>query len=109
MSYHNKEINMQTKDFDDYLKSRLSKKKIKQIERDAKMEYETMLALRQDVSNAMNGHMSEHSLGINDVVAGLGKSPTLVSRIIKGEGNLTLSTIAQLYAFMGKKTHIVAQ
>lgn len=100
---------MNIKNFDDYLESRLSKKKIKEVERDAKMEYETMIALKQDISNAMNEYISEHHLGFNDVVQRLGKSPSQVSKIIKGEGNFTLATIAQLYAFMGKKAHIVAR
>ncbi len=100
---------MKTKNFDTYLESRLSKQKIKQIERDAKMEYETMIALKKDISSAINNYMESNQLGFNDVVERLGKSPSQVSRIIKGEGNLTLSTIAQIYAFMGKRAHLVAQ
>ena len=100
---------MKTKNFDTYLESRLSKQKIKQIERDAKMEYETMLALKEDIASAINNYMKSIKLGFNDVVERLGKSPSQVSRIIKGEGNLTLSTIAPIYAFMGKRAHLVAQ
>ena len=31
----------------------------------------------------------------------------IISRIIKGEANLTLATVAQLYAIMGRRAHIV--
>jgi len=53
-------------------------------------------------------YMSEKNIGFNEMVRKLGKSPTQVSKIIKGEANLTLATIAQLFAIMGYKAHIVA-
>lgn len=65
-----------------------------------------MLALKQDISDAMNEYMNAHNLGFNDVAQKFGKSPSQVSRIMKDEGNLTLATITQLYAFMGKKARM---
>lgn len=63
--------------------------------------------LQHDVSKAIIDYMASHNVGFNDLVRKLGKSPTQASKIIKGEANLTLATIAQLYAFMRKRTHIV--
>jgi NCAIR mutase (PurE)-related protein len=90
---------MATRSFDDYLASRLSKQEIKEVKIDAQMEYESMLALQHDISKAVIDYMSQNDVGFNDVVQGLGKSPSQVSKIIKGEGNLTIATIAQIFAF----------
>ena len=64
--------------------------------------------LQHDISKAVIDYMAKNNVGFNDLVRKLGKSPTQVSKIIKGEANLTLATIAQLYAFMGRRAHIVS-
>ena len=50
--------------------------------------------------------MSEKEIGFNDLVRKLGKSPSQVSKIIKGEANITLATVAQLFAMMRRKPHL---
>ena len=99
---------MKSKSFKAHLANRLSKKEIAEIEKAAKMEHESLQMLQQDVSKAVIEYMAKHNVGFNDLVRKLGKSPTQVSKIIKGEANLTLATIAQLYAFMGRRAHIVS-
>lgn len=99
---------MKTKSFKEYLDTRLSKAEIKQIEQAAKIEFEVFSMLQSDISKALAHYMSESNIGFNELVRQLGKSPTQVSRIIKGEANLTLATIAQLYALMGQRVHLVA-
>ncbi len=99
---------MKTKSFEDHLASRLSKQEIAEIEKAAKIEHESLEMLQHDVSKAVINYMAKNNVGFNDLVRKLGKSPTQVSRIIKGEANLTLATIAQLYAFMGQRAHIVS-
>jgi antitoxin component HigA of HigAB toxin-antitoxin module len=99
---------MKTKSFEAHLANRLSKKEITEIEKAAKIEHESLQMLQHDVSKAVIDYMAKHDVGFNDLVRKLGKSPTQVSKIIKGEANLTLATIAQLYAFMGRRAHIVS-
>lgn len=99
---------MKTKSFEDHLASRLSRQEIDEIERAAKIEHESLEMLQHDISKAIIDYMAKNNVGFNDLVRKLGKSPTQVSRIIKGEANLTLATIAQLYAFMGQRAHIVS-
>ena len=40
--------------------------------------------------------MPDNGIGFNEVVRKLGKSPTQVSKIIRGDANLTLATVAQI-------------
>jgi len=97
---------MKTKSFKKYLEKRLNKQEIKEIEKAAQIEYQILRFLQKDISTAVLHYMSKNDIGFNDFVNKIGKSPTQVSKIIKGEANLTLATIAQLYAIMGQKVHL---
>ena len=97
---------MKVKSFAKHLKDRLNKKEIAEIEKAAKTECEALRALQDDIAKAVAQYMAKHNIGFNDLVERTGKSPTQVSRIIKGEANLTLATVAQLYAIMGYKARI---
>lgn len=99
---------MKTKSLNAYLAKRLSKEEIAEIEKAAEIEHESLKMLQQDISKAVIDYMAKNNIGFNDFVRKLGKSPTQVSKIIKGEANLTLATIAQLYAIMGCRAHIVS-
>jgi len=98
---------MKVKSFKKHLEQRLNKNEISELETAAKVEYEILHSFQQDVSQAVINYMSKNNMGFNEFVHKIGKSPTQVSRIIKGEANLTLATVAQLYAVIGHKAHIV--
>jgi transcriptional regulator with XRE-family HTH domain len=98
---------MNVKSFDQYLKKRLDKEEIKALEQAAKLEFEALKALQHDIAKAITQYMSDSNIGFNEFVRKCGKSPAQVSKIIKGEANVTLATIAQLYAVMGRTVHIV--
>ena len=97
---------MKVRSFDAHLKKRLDRKEIAEIEAAAELELESLRSLQQDISKDLIHYMSKKDLGFNDIVRQLGKSPSQVSKIIKGEANLTLASIAQLYALMKRKPHI---
>jgi hypothetical protein len=99
---------MKTKNFKAHLASQFSKKELLEIESSAQAEYQSLKALQNDISNELSKYMSENDLGFNDLVRKLGKSPTQVSRMIKGDANLTLASVAQLFAMIGKQAHITA-
>jgi cyanate lyase len=99
---------MKVKSFKDYLEKRLAPEEIAEIEEAARVEYETFVMLQKDIATTISNFMTENNIGFNELVRKLGKSPTQVSRIMKGEANLTLATVAQLFALMGRKAHIVA-
>jgi len=98
---------MKLKKFEDYLKKRLNSEEIKEIEEQAKIEYESLKALQKDVAHIVEKYMNEKEIGFNELVRKLDSSPTQVSSIQKGEANLTLSSLAHLAALMNKKPHIV--
>ena len=97
---------MKVRSFEEHLKKRLDRKEIAEVEAAAKLELESLRSLQQDISSDLIHYMSKKELGFNDIVRQLGKSPSQVSKIIKGEANLTLASIAQLYALMNRKPHI---
>jgi len=99
---------MKAKNFKAYLDEKLDKDEIAEIELAAQIEYASIQALKNDISRAVIHYMAENEIGFNDFVRKLGKSPTQVSKIIKGEANLTITTIAQIYAIMGHQPHIVS-
>ena len=99
---------MKTKSFNAYLLSRLNKQDIADIESAAQIEYTAIQSLKSDITQAIQQYMSKNGLGFNDLVRKCGKSPAQVSKIIKGEANLTITSIAQLFAMMGKIPHIHA-
>lgn len=98
---------MKLKKFDDYLKKRLNKDEISDIEHQASLEAASLLALQEDVSKAVAAYMAEKDIGFNELVRRLDASPSQVVKIQKGEANLTLSSIAHLAALLNKEPHIV--
>jgi len=97
---------MKLKKFDEYLEKRLDPKEIAEIEKQAAAEYESLKALQEDVANIVSAYMEEKHLGFNGLVRKLDASPAHVSKIQKGEANLTLASLAHLAALMNKKPHI---
>jgi transcriptional regulator with XRE-family HTH domain len=98
---------MKLKKFDDYLKKRLNKDEISDIEHQASLEAESLLSLQEDVSKAVAAYMAEKDIGFNELVRRLDTSSSQVLKIQKGEANLTLASIAHLAALLNKEPHIV--
>lgn len=97
---------MKLKNFDDYLKKRLNPEEIKDIQHQVKVEFEALKALQQDVSQFITQYMVEQNIGFNEIVRRLNVSPAQVSKIQKGEANLTLSSLAHLAGLCNKRPHI---
>ncbi len=97
---------MKIKSFKEQLERRLSKEEIAEIEQAAQLEHDILVTLQNDVSQALIKHMADKGIGFNDLVRKLGKSPTQVSKMIKGEANLTLATVAQIFALLNLKVRI---
>jgi transcriptional regulator with XRE-family HTH domain len=94
------------KKFQDYLEKRLDKAEISQIEAQAKSEFEFLKALQDDVSKAVAQYMAQESIGFNELVRRLGVSPSQLTKIQKGEANVTLASLAHFAALLGKKPKI---
>ncbi len=98
---------MKAKSFQKYLEKRLDKNELAEIEKLAKLEIQIMHSLQEDISVAVNNYMKEENIGFNELARRLNVSPTQASRIKSGAANLTLATIAHVFALLKKLPHIV--
>jgi transcriptional regulator with XRE-family HTH domain len=94
---------MKVKNFDDYLKTRLNDAEIAEIEAQAAMEFKSLKALQNGVAQAINAYMKQENIGFNDLVRRLDISPSKLSKIQKGEANLTLASIAHIAVLLKRK------
>ena len=97
---------MKMKKFQDYLEKRLTKIEITDIERKAKLEKRALQTLQKDIAQAMRHYMKEEDIGFNELVRRLDVSPTHVAKIQKGEVNLTIASIARIFALLGKEPRL---
>ena len=51
--------------------------------------------------------MTQENIGFNELVRRLGISPTQVSKIQKGEANLTLTSIAHIFSLLNRMPHFI--
>lgn len=94
---------MKTKRFQAYLEKRLNKKEIAEIEEQAELEVKIFKAIQNGITKAINEYMEANDIGFNELVRRLDASPTHVAKIQRGEANLTLSSLAHLFALIGKE------
>src|SRR5580704_9118964 len=98
---------MKAKSFQQYLEKRLDKTEIAEIEKLAKLEMEFLQSLQEDISKAVVKYMADEQIGFNELVRRLNISPTQASKIQSGEANLTLATIAHIFALLKLRPHLV--
>ncbi|MGE0009633.1 MAG: hypothetical protein AB7F19_03755 [Candidatus Babeliales bacterium] len=94
---------MKKTNFEKYLEKRLNKKEIAQITRQAKREVAILRFIQNLISDALTDYMEKNNIGFNELVRRLDSSPTHVAKIQRGEANLTLSSLAHLFALIGKE------
>lgn len=100
---------MKAKSFQQYLEKRLNQSEIAEIDKLAKLEMDYLRSLQEDVSNAVANYMSEEKIGFNELVRRLHISPTQASNIQSGRANLTLATIAHIFALLKMRPHLVVK
>lgn len=98
---------MKLKSFQKYLEKRLNKEEIAEIERQALLEKKSLEKMQRDIARALESYMEKNDIGFNDLVRKLDVSPTHITKIQKGKANLTLSSIAHLFAALGQEPHLV--
>lgn len=98
---------MKKKSFDRYIQKRLTSEEIIDIERKAMLEKQALQTLQKDVAQAMRNYMNDEKIGFNELVRRLGASPTHVAKIQRGETNLTLASIARVFALLDRTPHLV--
>lgn len=66
----------------------------------AEAEYQILKSLQASVATIVLDYMEANHVGFNELVRRLRTSPSQVSKILKGEGNLTFDSLAKLFALM---------
>jgi len=97
---------MKTKSFQNYLEKRLDKKEILELEKQARLEKKALQNLQSDISKVVADYMDQENIGFNELVRRLGSSPAQVAKIQKGEANLTVASLAHIFALLKKQPHI---
>ncbi|MES2615046.1 MAG: hypothetical protein V4591_06495 [Bdellovibrionota bacterium] len=95
------------KKVDDIFLNYLSEEEIKATDKEADEEMLVLKMLQEDVSKFAAHLMVEKNLGFRAFAKENSLSLSMASKIIKGAGNLTLETIAQIAQHNGKKAPIV--
>ncbi len=94
---------MKTKSFQKYLEKRLDKDEIAEIKEQAQLEIKILISIQQMISSTMEDYMEKNKVGFNELVRRLDSSPAHVAKMRRGEANLTLSSLAHLFAALGKE------
>ncbi len=91
-----------TKSWDAYRKTRLTKKEIAEIDREAALEARILRSFQHIITKTVNDYMKKEGIGFNELVRRLAISPSHAIKIKKGQANLTLASLAHLFASIGK-------
>lgn len=94
---------MKTKSFKNYLEKRLSKNEIAEIKEQAALEVKFLDSIQRMLAETLANYMKEHEIGFNEIARKLDWSPSKISKIQKGEANLTLASLAHFFALLGKE------
>ncbi len=90
------------KDFEEYVATRFTKEERDEIRKEAELEVKILRLAQNFISSSLEEYMTENKVGFNELVAKLGSSPSHLSKMRKGEANLTIGSFAHLMATLGK-------
>ena len=91
----------------DVRKKHFSEEELKQIDAEVLTEIAQIRNLQDCVSHEAALYMAQEGIGFNEFMRRLATSPRKVSKILKGDCNLTMLSIAQLAALLGKRVKLV--
>lgn len=94
---------MKLKNFRDLIEKRFTKDEIAIIEKQAKLEVKALRSLQESVKQVIDEYMEKNDVGFNEVVRRLNSNATQVSKIQRGQANLTLASLAHISALLGQE------
>jgi transcriptional regulator with XRE-family HTH domain len=94
---------MKLKNFRDLIEKRFTKDEIAIIEQQAKLEVKALRSLQTSVKQVIDDYMKKNDVGFNEVVRRLNSNATQVSKIQRGQANLTLASLAHISALLGQE------
>ena len=99
----NKKQNLQTGDFQELAEKLVGKEKAAELKKEAHREAEILRAMHKLITSSVEEYMQDQQVGFNELARRLKLSPTYVSRMRKGQANLTFGTFAQVMGILGKE------
>jgi transcriptional regulator with XRE-family HTH domain len=94
---------MKLGNFQDLLDKKFTKEELAEIDHEVELELAALKSLQQSVQKLFENYMKQHNLGFNELVRKLNSTPKQVSKIQKGQANLTLASLAMLSAKLGQE------
>lgn len=94
---------MQAKNFATSLKERLNESEIRALKKQSKLEVQYIQLLQNTIAEEVKLYMEKQDMGFNNMVKKLDISTAKLAKILKGEANLTIASIAHICALLGKK------
>lgn len=87
-------------------KELFSKKEIQELNTEVELEASSIRDMQEAISKEIIAYMAKEGIGFNEFTRRLGTSSRQTSKVIKGEANLTIVTIAEIASVMGKRPKI---
>ena len=94
-------------DYSDVRKEIFNGDEIAQLDAAADAEILAIKSLQESISAAVAEYMAREKIGFNELTRRLEVSTRITSKLVKGNSNLSMGTIAHLSALIGKKPRIV--
>ena len=94
-------------DYSDIRKEMFSKEEIDHLDASAEAEIQAIKSLQESISAAVADYMAREKIGFNELTRRLEVSTRITSKLVKGNSNLSMGTIAHLSALIGRKPRIV--
>jgi len=90
------------KSFQEYVETRLTKEEIAEIDKQVDLEIKILKSMQNFIASSLDEYMEENKVGFNELVDKLKSSPSHLSKMRKGEANLTIGSFARVMATLGK-------
>lgn len=94
------------KNYSDLRKEIFTEEEQKLLDHDVGLEIAAIHSIQEEISKEIIAYMAREGIGFNEFTRRLGTSSRQTSKVIKGEANLTIATIAEIALVMGKKPKI---
>ena len=88
-------------------KSHFNQDELEQIDLEVSREAQLLKHLQDIVSHQVAEFMVKENIGFNELLTRMNSNPRQVSKIVKGDCNLTMASIAALATVMGKSVELV--
>ena len=101
MKFTEEELN-KFPDLDEIEKELFTEEQIKRIHKNAAKRSTQRKKMSETISVAVVEYMAKEHIGFNELTRRLQMSPSTCSKIIRGDSNITLDTLATVSEMMGK-------